>query len=228
MDRMAYFTPALFTFLGELRLHNEREWFERNRERYLRDVRDPMLRFISDFAPVLRKIAPCLVADPRPVGGSLFRLHRDTRFSSDKTPYKTNVAAHFRHEAGRDVHGPAYYVSLDPDEVAVGGGVWHPEADALRMIRRSISEQPGAWKRAAATPAMRRLDWWGDSLTRSPRGFPDDHPLVDMLRRKDFAAGVELGRRDALSPGFLERCADVYRALAPTMKLLAHAQRLSW
>jgi len=228
MVRKAYFTPALFTFLGELRLHNEREWFERNRERYLRDVRDPMLRFISDFAPVLRKIAPCLVADPRPVGGSLFRLHRDTRFSSDKTPYKTNVAARFRHEAGRNVHGPGYYLSLDPDEVVVGGGVWHPEADALRMIRRSIFEQPGAWKRAAATPAMRRLAWWGDSLTRSPRGFPGDHPLVDMLRRKDFAAGVELGQRDALSPRFLDRCADVYRALAPAMKLLAHAQGLTW
>ena len=132
MARKAHFTPALFRFLGELRLHNDREWFERSKERYLLDVRDPMLRFISDFAPVLRKIAPCLVADPSPVGGSLFRLHRDTRFSSDKTPYKTNVAAHFRHEAGRGVHGPGCYLSLAPDEVTVGGGVWHPEADALR------------------------------------------------------------------------------------------------
>jgi len=228
MARKAHFTPALFTFLGELRLHNDREWFERNRERYLRDVRDPMLRFISDFAPLLRKIAPSLTADPRPAGGSLFRIHRDTRFSSDKTPYKTNVAAHFRHEAGRDVHGPAYYVSLDPDEVAVGGGVWHPEADALRMIRRSVFDQPGAWRRATGAPAMKRLAWWGDSLARSPRGFADDHPLAELLRRKDFAAGVELGERDALSPRFLDRCAEVYRALAPTMKLLARAQGLSW
>ena len=138
------FTPALFTFLTELRLHNDREWFARNKERYLRDVRDPMLRFISDFAPALRKIAPRLVADPRPAGGSLFRIHRDTRFSPDKTPYKTNVAVHFRHEAGREVHGPGCYLSLDPDEVDVGGGVWHPEPDALRMIRRSILEEPGA------------------------------------------------------------------------------------
>jgi uncharacterized protein (TIGR02453 family) len=228
MAKKSHFTPALFTFLTELRLHNDREWFERNKERYLRDVRDPMLRFIADAAPVLRKIAPRLVADPRPVGGSLFRLHRDTRFSSDKTPYKTNVAAHFRHEAGRDVHGPGYYVSLDPDEVAAGGGVWHPESDALRMIRRSISATPAAWKRATEAPAMKGLVWWGDSLSRTPRGFPDDHALVDMLKRKDFAAGVELGRRDALAPGFLDRCAEVYRALAPTMKLLARAQVLAW
>jgi len=228
MGKAAHFGPALFVFLEELRLHNDRDWFERNRERYLRDVRDPMLRFIGDMAPVLRRIAPRLVVDPRPTGGSLFRLHRDTRFSADKSPYKTNVAAHFRHEGGRDVHGPGCYVSLDPDEVDVGGGVWHPEADALRMIRRSVVEQPHAWKRAAAAPAMKRLDWWGESLTRTPRGFPDGHALGDLLRRKDFAAGVELTRRDALSPRFLDRCAEVYRALVPTMKLLARAQGLPW
>src|SRR5512144_2755782 len=114
LRRMAtrpFFTSALFRFLTELRLHNDRDWFERNRERYVRDVRDPMLRFIAELAPTLRKIAPRRVVDPRPAGGSLFRIHRDTRFSHDKTPYKTNVAAHFRHEAGRDVHGPGLYLS---------------------------------------------------------------------------------------------------------------------
>jgi len=223
MAKNAYFTPALFTFLSELRLHNDRDWFERNRERYLGDVRDPMLRFIADFAPVLKRIAPRLVADPRPTGGSLFRLHRDTRFSSDKTPYKTNVAAHFRHEAGRDVHGPAYYLSLEPEEVVVGGGVWHPEPEALRLIRRSIVARPAAWKRAVSTPAMKRLTFWGESLKRVPQGFPDDHPLLDLLRRKDFAAGVELTERDALSPRFVDRCAEIYRTLVPTMKELARA-----
>lgn len=228
MARRAHFTPALFEFLGELRLHNDRAWFEENRERYLRDVRDPMLRFIADVAPVLRRIAPSLVADPRPVGGSLFRIHRDTRFSADKAPYKTNAAAHFRHETGRDVHGPGCYVSLAPGEVEVGGGVWHPDGDALRAIRRSMVDAPAAWKRATGTPAMERLAWWGESLSRAPRGFPEDHALGDLLRRKDLAAGVELTERDALSPRFLDRCAEVYRALVPTMKLLARAQGLPW
>ena len=223
MARAPHFTPALFTFLAELRLHNDRDWFERNRERYLRDVRDPMLRFIADLAPVLKKVAPRLVADPRPAGGSLFRIHRDTRFSSDKTPYKTNVAAHFRHQDGRDVHGPALYLSLDPDEVDVGGGVWHPEPEPLRLIRGSIAEAPGPWKRALAAPAMRKLEWWGESLKRTPKGFPEGHPLDELLRRKDFAAGLALGERDALSPRFLERCAEVYRTLGPSMKLLAKA-----
>jgi uncharacterized protein (TIGR02453 family) len=222
------FTPALFKFLTELRLHNDREWFERNRERYLRDVRDPMLRFISDFAPTLRRLAPRLLADPRPVGGSLFRIHRDTRFSGDKTPYKTNTAAHFRHEAGRDVHGPALYLSLDPDEVDVGGGVWHPEKEPLLLIRRSIAAKPAAWRRATGTPAMRELEWWGESLKRTPRGFPEDHPQEAMLRRKDFAAGLVLTPRDAVSPRFPARVAEVYRALLPSMTLLAEAVGVPW
>jgi uncharacterized protein (TIGR02453 family) len=228
MARKAWFTPALFVFLEELRLHNDRDWFERNRERYLRDVRDPMLRFVADVAPVLRKVAPRLVADPRPVGGSLFRIHRDTRFSKDKTPYKTNVAASFRHEQGRDVHGPGLYVSLAPGEVEVGGGVWHPEPEALRLIRRSVVEQPAAWRRALAAPGMNRVTWWGESLTRTPRGFPADHPLDELLRRKDFAAGMELTEADALSPRLLERCAETWRALGPAMRLMARAVGVGW
>lgn len=228
MTRSPWFTPELFRSLEELRLHNDRDWFERNRERYVRDVRDPMLRFVADVAPVLRKLAPRLVADPRPVGGSLFRVHRDTRFSKDKTPYKTNAAASFRHEAGRDVHGPGLYVSLAPGEVEVGGGVWHPEPEPLRLVRRSVVERPAAWKRALAAPGMDRLTWWGDTLRRTPRGFPEGHPLETLLRRKDFAAGAELTERDALAPDFLDRCAEVWRPLGPSLKLMAGAVGLRW
>jgi uncharacterized protein (TIGR02453 family) len=227
-SRSPWFTGALFTFLEELRLHNDRDWFERNKERYVREVRAPMLRFVEDVRPVLRKLAPRLVADPRPVGGSLFRIHRDTRFSKDKTPYKTNAALTFRHGDGRDVHGPALYVSLAPGEVEVGGGVWHPEAEPLRLIRLSIVEKPAAWKRALAAPGMGRLTWWGESLTRTPRGFPEDHPLDALLRRKDLAAGVELTERDALAPDFLDRCAEAWRPLGPSMKLMAGAVGLPW
>ncbi len=223
-----WFTPALFRFLEELRLHNDRDWFERNKARYLRDVRDPMLRFIAAAAPVLRRLAPRLVADPRPVGGSLFRIHRDTRFSRDKTPYKTNSAASFRHQAGRDVHGPGLYVSLAPGEVEVGGGVWRPEPEALLLIRKSIAGAPAAWKRALAAPGMDQLTWWGESLVRMPKGFPEDHPLGEWLRRKDFAAGVELGEEDALAPDFLDRCAEAWRPLVPAMRLLAGAVGLPW
>lgn len=223
-----WFTPALFVFLEELLLHNDRDWFERNRDRYLRDVRDPMLRFVADVAPVLKKLAPRLVADPRPVGGSLFRIHRDTRFSKDKTPYKTNAAASFRHEAGRDVHGPGLYVSLAPGEVEVGGGVWHPEPEALGSIRAAIVERPAAWSRALAAPGLDRLSWWGESLARTPRNAPAGHRHDAWLRRKDFAAGIELTEEDALAPDFLDRCVEAWRPLGPAMRFLASAVGLRW
>jgi uncharacterized protein (TIGR02453 family) len=226
--RSPWFTPALFTFLEELRLHNDRDWFQRNRDRYVRDVRDPMLRFVADAAPVVKQLAPRLVVDPRPVGGSMFRIQRDTRFSSDKSPYKTNAAAAFRHAAGRDVHGPALYVSLAPGEVEVGGGVWHPEPEPLRLIRTAIAERPASWRRALAERGLDRLTWWGESLARTPKGFPADHPLDAWLRRKDFAAGVELREEDALAPDFLERCTQVWRPLGPAMRMMARAVGLPW
>jgi hypothetical protein len=115
--KKAHFSRDLFGFLEELRSNNRREWFEANRTRYERDVREPMLTFISDFAPRLRKISPKLVADPRPSGGSMFRIYRDVRFSPDKKPYKTHVAARFSHIMGRDVHAPGFYVHLEPSGV---------------------------------------------------------------------------------------------------------------
>lgn len=227
-SRSPWFAPAFFAFLEELRLHNDRDWFERNKDRYLRHVRDPMLRFIAGAAPVLRRLAPRLVADPRPAGGSMFRIHRDTRFSRDKSPYKTNVAAAFRHVTGRDVHGPGLYLSLAPGEVEVGGGVWHPEPEPLRLIRKAIADRPTAWKRALAAPGADRLTWWGESLARTPKGFPGGHPLDEWLRRKDFAAGVEFTEADALAADFLDRCAEVWRPLGPAMKLMAGAVGLPW
>ncbi|MFT3915096.1 MAG: DUF2461 domain-containing protein [Anaeromyxobacteraceae bacterium] len=226
--RSPWFTPALFRFLEELRLHNDRDWFARNKDRYLADVRDPMLRFVADVGPVLRKLAPRLVADPKPVGGSMFRIQRDTRFAKDKSPYKTNAAAVFRHEAGRDVHAPGLYVSLGPGEVEVGGGVWHPEPEHLRLLRRSMVDSPAAWKKALGAKGVSRLTWCGDVLTRTPKGYPEDHPLDAWLRKKDLAAGATLTERDALAPDFLDRCAEIRRPLTPALSVMTRAVGLRW
>src|SRR5512145_135560 len=127
-----HFTPRLFAFLRDLKRHNDREWFAANRERYVADVETPMLEFISDFAPRLRAISPAYVADRRRMGGSMFRIYRDTRFAADKSPFKTNVAARFQHEARRKVQGvPAFYLSLAPGECEGGGGVYHTPMPVL-------------------------------------------------------------------------------------------------
>jgi uncharacterized protein (TIGR02453 family) len=185
-DGFAGFPADALAFLAELDLHNEREWFERHRGRYEAAVRGPALAFIAAVAKVLPSFSKHFVADPRPVGGSLMRIHRDVRFSSDKRPYKTNIGIHLRHAAGKDVHAPGLYMHIDPSRCFLGAGVWHPEPDMLAMIRQRIVDKPREW--AAAT----RLDGdWaleGDSLARPPKGFDPEHEHIVDLKRKDHIA----------------------------------------
>src|SRR5579859_2760501 len=120
----AYFTPDLFRFLDELEKHNRREWFEANKQRYEQSVKEPFLRLVTDLGPRLKKVSVHLVADPKPVGGSMMRIHRDIRFAKDKSPYKTAVMAHFWHDKGKDGATPAFYLRLKPRQSAAGGGIW--------------------------------------------------------------------------------------------------------
>jgi len=130
-----YFSKATFSFLGELSRNNNREWFHDNKQRYEEAVRGPALAFIEDIAPELQLIAPRFLAVPKKVGGSLMRVHRDIRFGKDKTPYKTNIGIQFRHEAGKDVHAPGYYLHIAPQECFFGAGIWRPDSTALGQIR---------------------------------------------------------------------------------------------
>ncbi|HZS39005.1 MAG TPA: TIGR02453 family protein, partial [Polyangia bacterium] len=118
-----YFTPDLFRFLRELAANNNREWFNDNKQRYEQSVRDPFLRFVGDLAPRLKKISPRFVADPKPVGGSMMRIYRDTRFAKDKSPYKTAVMAHFWHDKGKEGATPAFFMRVQPGDSSVGGGI---------------------------------------------------------------------------------------------------------
>jgi uncharacterized protein (TIGR02453 family) len=227
--KTAHFSPALFKFLRELKKNNNREWFQANKARYESDVRDPMLRFIADFAVPLRSISKHFVADPRPVGGSLFRIYRDTRFSLDKSPYKTAAAAHFRHEVDREVHGPGFYVHLEPGDVAAGAGVWHPDADTLAKIRDAIARQPEQWRRAFSGEAFKRAyELQGEKLTRPPKGFDPAHPFIEDLKRKDFFVMASFTEADACKLGFMDRVEEVYRLSAPFMSFLTKAAGLKF
>ena len=221
------FSPALFTFLRELKANNNRDWFAGNKARYEEVIREPALDFIAGFEPLLRRISPHFVADARPVGGSLFRIHRDTRFSKDKTPYKTHTGIQFRHEAAKDVHAPGYYVHLQPGSVFVAVGVWHPDSDALARIRGALDADPAAWRRASTAKRFReRFTLEGDSLKRPPAGFAADHPLIDDLKRKDFIAVATLGERDVTRADFDERLARDFRVATPLVSFLCGALEL--
>ena len=219
-----YFTPALFTFLKDLKVNNDRTWFKANQERYEESVRQPALDFITDYADRLAKISPHLVADARTVGGSLFRIQRDTRFSKDKTPYKPNTGMHFRHEAAKDAHAPGFYVHLEPGSCFMGVGLWRPESKVAYAIRDRIDRDAAGWKKAAR--AKRFTDVFtltGDSLQRQPKGYDPDHPLIDDLKRKDFIATASLTQKQVTSPDFMSDFDDRARRAKPFLGFLCTA-----
>jgi uncharacterized protein (TIGR02453 family) len=224
MARKAHFTPELFRFLSELEKNNDREWFQENKERYRRVVQEPLLRFISDFADPLSSISPHFVADPRPSGGSMFRIYRDVRFSKDKSPYKTHAAAQFRHREGRDAHTPCFYLHLQPRRVFAGAGLWHPPGPALASIRTAIVENTEGWTATLNAPGfVDTHSLGGDSLKRPPRGFDPDHPQVEHLKRKDFVASRAFTQKQTCSAGFLDLFVESCRVAAPFVRFITEA-----
>jgi len=218
------FTPAFFRFLRQLRKNNDRAWFHANEVAYQRDVREPALRFVAAFAAPLRKLSPHLVADPRPVGGSLFRIHRDVRFAKDKRPYKTHAGIHFRHESARNAHAPGLYLHLEPGDVFASAGIWRPDGATLSEVREAMVASPVAWKRAVVGRAFaRRWALSGESLVRVPRGYDPAHPLAADLRRKSYVAITGFGERDACAPDFPARLAEAWRATLPFLRFLTRA-----
>lgn len=229
VPRRAHFGAELFEFLRDLRANNRREWFLVHRARWEADVRDPMLRFIADFGPRLRAISRSFVADPRPVGGSMFRIHRDVRFSRDRSPYKTTASAQFRHEAGRDVHAPGFYLHLQPGNVFAGAGLWRPDGAALGRVRDAIVTGPARWRRAIGGRAFRaRCTFGGESLKRPPHGYDPAHPLIADLMRKDFVVATPFTEADACRADFLDAFAGACGAAAPMVAFLTRALGLPY
>lgn len=220
------FSKDFFKFLRDLKKNNERAWFEANRERYRNHVQAPLSAFITDLAPLLAKTSPNFTCDPRPNGGSMFRIHRDVRFAKDKSPYKTHAAAHFRHTVGKNVHAPGYYLHLAPGEIFFGGGMYMPEPPALAMIRTRIAERPAEWMKVRDAASIRRT-YGGitsrDALARPPRGFPADHPMIEDIKRKSYFVGVDGDEAAAASPAFVKQVAKAYADAAPLMQFLCAA-----
>ncbi|MEW5960631.1 MAG: DUF2461 domain-containing protein [Chloroflexota bacterium] len=224
-----YITPQLFTFFRELKANNHREWFQANKQRYETYVREPLLRFVTDFGLRLPEISPHYVADARPGGGSLFRINRDIRFSEDKSPYKTFAGIQFRHESGKDVHAPGFYLHLEPGSVFAGIGIWHPDNHALSRIRDAIVENPRQWQQVVSAESFTAaFQMGGDSLKRPPKGYDLDHPLIEDLKRKDFIASAPFGEEETFQPNFIDRFAETCRAGAPFMEFLVRAMGLPW
>jgi uncharacterized protein (TIGR02453 family) len=219
----AYFTPELFRFLKRLKRNNDRDWFLAHKDEFEQHVRQPALRFITDFATPLYELSPHLIADPRPSRGSLFRIYRDTRFAADKRPYKTNVAMRFSHR-GKDVHSPGFYLHLETGGCFAASGLWHPEPDTLLKVRNAIVERPKEWR------AVRKLLNWDDAskLSRPPRGFPSDHEFVEDLKLRDLGTAVEFTDAQVCSPKFMATFAAACRKMSPLAVFLSSAVGLKF
>jgi uncharacterized protein (TIGR02453 family) len=171
----------------------------------------------------LEQLSPHFVADARPTRGSLFRIYRDTRFSLDKTPYKTHIGIQFLHESGKDAHAPVFYLHLEPDGCFASAGVWHPDSRVLTKIRTAIVAQPEEWKKVT-----RKLELEGESLTRPPKGFSSEHPLVQDLKRKDFVASVPLTEEQVCGPNLMKEFTAACRTMKPLVEFTTKALGLKF
>lgn len=229
MSPQRHIGPELFEFFRELKANNSREWFQANQSRYERQVREPLLQFITDFGLRLAEIAPHYVADARRSGGSLFRINRDIRFAADKSPYKTAAGIQFRHESGKDVHAPGFYLHLEPGGVFAGIGLWQPDNRSLGLIRDAIVNDSARWQQIVLAESFRAtFILGGESLKRPPKGYDPAHPLIEDLKRKDFIASTPFTESDACAADFIDRFTDVCRFGAPFVEFLTTAIGLPW
>ncbi|MBI1808242.1 MAG: DUF2461 domain-containing protein [Ignavibacteria bacterium] len=208
-------------FLTQLRKNNTREWFLKHKSEYEDFVKLPMRSLIAALKTPMAKIAPEIEVNPK---RSMFRIHRDTRFSKDKTPYKTHVAAVF-HLKGKWEDSAGYYVHIEPDTIYVGGGIYMPSTDQLKRIRKAIAEGSDEFLSVTGSKTFKRQfgSLEGDKLQRAPLGYPADHPMVEWLKYKSFYTGVTWNEKECLSPKFVDRVVAVYKNLLPLVSFLNEA-----
>ena len=225
MPGFSGFGGATLGFLAELEANNNRGWFQANKRRYESCVLEPALDFIAAMGERLEAISPHFIAIPKRQGGSLMRVYRDMRFAPAKAPYKTNIGIQFRHEQGKDVHAPGYYLHIEASGCFMAAGMWRPPPPVLKAIRRRILEKPQAWRRVVESETFNstfRLGG-GAPLQRPPRGYAEDTPYIEDIKRKDFIGGCDFPAADAADPNFPNQASAAFAAGNPLMAFLCAA-----
>jgi uncharacterized protein (TIGR02453 family) len=221
----AGFPKAGLDFLRKLKKNNNRPWFQARKPEYEENLRFPMQCLIAGLGVRLHDDAPEIEFNPRK---SIFRIYRDTRFSKNKSPYKTNIGAWFGLRGVKgETETPGLYVGVGTDEVFAGGGLYMPSGEQLKAIRGSIAENPDEYLAVVRAPRFRKRfgGIQGAVLSRSPLGYPPDHPMIEHLRHKQFFAGVELDEKACYAPRFLETVSVVFADTMPLIRWLVRAMR---
>ncbi len=206
-------------FLRSLKRNNNREWFQEHKGIYEEHVKRPMTDLISALAEDFRVFAPEMVASPK---ASAYRIYRDTRFSRDKSPYKTHVAAVFP-RAGLGKHeGAGFYLHIAPAELLIGGGLYMPFPEDLNAVRQAIADDAGTFLKIVRRPQFRKIlgEVTGERLSRVPRGFPADHPAAEYLKHKQFLAARTLPASAATTASFYRVVLETFRTMLPFVRFL--------
>lgn len=210
------FPPEALQFLRSLKRNNRREWFQPRKHKFEEHVRTPMLALVEALNAELAKFAPDYVTDPKK---AVFRIYRDTRFSKDKLPYKTNTSAVFHH---RTAGTGGFYFSVSPEEIEIAGGLYHSPPDVLLLIRTHIAGTHQEFRKILARPHTKKLlgGLKGDELTRAPKGFSPDHPALDLIRKKDWLLDITLDPAIAVTPDLYKEVVSRFRAMSDFVEYL--------
>ena len=214
------FPKESIAFLKRLKKNNNRDWFTAHKDEYEEFIKFPMQCFIAALQPHFADFAPGIDVHPK---RSMFRIYRDTRFSKDKTPYKTHMAAHFVLKGqNKGLVGSGYYLHIAPGEVFIGGGIYMPDGDQLKKIRAALLSRSKEFLSIINAPAFKKLypTVNGDKLTRPPQGFPADHPMVEWLKMKQFFTGLDLKEEVCYKKDFAKSVAGYCKTTAPFVDFL--------
>jgi uncharacterized protein (TIGR02453 family) len=214
-----YFRPAALKFLRNLAKHNDRAWFQPRKAQFEAELREPMLAIVRKITEAMMDFAPNHV---RPAEKSLFRIYRDTRFSADKRPYKTRVAAWWTHMGFEKTSGAGYYFHISAKDVIIAAGSYMPEKDQLAAIRHWLLDHHEGFRKLLKRSAVRKLydEFEGNALTRPPKGFPSEHPGMDLIRCRQWGLAAELPAKAALRKDIADVVIRYFRVAAPVVEAL--------
>ena len=214
-----YFRPEALKFLRNLARHNDRAWFLPRKEIFEAELKEPMLAIVRKVTDAMLDFAPDHV---RPAEKSLFRIYRDTRFSNDKRPYKTHVAAWWSHQGFGKTSGAGYYFHISPKETIIAAGAWMPEKDQLAAIRHWLLDHHEEFRKLLKKPALKKAftEFEGNALTRPPKGFPCDHPALDLIQCRQWGLSATLPAETALKPDIAAIVIRHFKLAAPVVDAL--------
>lgn len=213
------FPPQAMTFFRGLRRNNRRDWFLSHQDAWREHVQRPMIELVEALNTALLEFAPACVTDPRK---AIYRIYRDVRFSADKTPYKTHVAASFWRRGMPRHAGAGYYFGISPREVEVGGGIYLPPPETLAAMRRHLALHHQEFRALAGARRLRTLlgEIQGERLARVPKGWAAGHPAADLLRYRQCYLYTTLDPAIATTPRLFAELVRRFRAMTPLIEFL--------